>query len=441
MLSFVFRVPPSLVEQPLPNLIHVLVKMRGHDKAAMFPHGFLAGISEDALGRGIPGGHAEVKIPFHHRQWSVLQVNPQLLLRPAKLLLCTFAVSDVAADAKQSYHLAVGAAIRRLARKVGPGHARGSPGFLVGFRPAGLDHCAVALHDRAARSRIEHFGVVLPQDIRDALAKKTGARRVDHQVAPLQIFDPDRVRRALGDALQQSQILLQLAGTDEQLVLDEKNASARGGERYRHQHYRPQELLLRNAQDQRKHHRRNQQRRELGEQLQTVGMRRTLGLLLPVIPSPGDYDQQTEAQGPGKVRPPSLLVVPGSLVGQRGIENDAMESQKTAHAQEKCSLRSMETQQAPHQETQSDQAKEVDSRVQRADLHRLSRSLPARRHVNLRQFDCQGERADLHKVAHSQPTVSAARVPGLRNSVIMMGTIQKKTRTSLGHSVPSGACT
>ncbi len=89
-------------------------KLGRNDKAGMLPEGFLAGVSEDALGRRIPGGDAELDIPLHHRQRSVLEVNGELLLRLAHLFFCNFAVGDVAADAEQSDHLAIRVAIGSL---------------------------------------------------------------------------------------------------------------------------------------------------------------------------------------------------------------------------------------------------------------------------------------------------------------------------------------
>ena len=62
----------------------------------------------------------------------------------------------------------------------------------------------------------------------------------------------------------------------QQLVLDHEHASAGGGERNHDQHDRPEKLFLGDAQDQGKHDCRNQQRRKLGEQLQSVGVRLAL---------------------------------------------------------------------------------------------------------------------------------------------------------------------
>ena len=100
----------------------------------------------------------------------------------------------------------------------------------------------------------------------------------------------------------------------------------------------------------------------------------------------------------------------------------------------------METEQAPNQKTQGDQAKEKNARMQGPDLHRLSCSLPAGGNIDLRKLHGQGERPHLRKIADSQPAYPLPGSRGLRNSVITAGTTQKNTSTSLGQIVPSGAC-
>ncbi len=142
-----------------------------------------------------------------------------------------------------------------------------------------------------------------------------------------------------------------------------------------------------------------------------MGFRLARQWRLRVIPGPRNHDQQTVAQGPEEVGPCPLLIMAGGLIGERGIENDSMNDQEAAHAQKERSFSSMVTQQASNQKTQGDQAKEQNPRMKRTDLHRMASHLPARGHVDLRQFDRQRQRADLHKIAEAQPAVSAARVP------------------------------
>src|ERR1700722_17507866 len=137
----------------------------------------------------------------------------------------------------------------------------------------------------------------------------------------------------------------------------------------------------------------------------------SFGQLVAVMPGGRDHDQDAEADGPRQVGPRSLLIMSGRLVPERGVEHNPVKRQEAAHAQEEGSLDGMETEQAPNQKTQGDQAKEKNPRMQGTDLHRLSCGLPAGGNIDLRQLNGKGERAHLRKIADSQPTVSLAWIP------------------------------
>src|SRR5579862_9389163 len=198
--------------------------------------------------------------------------------------------------------------------------------------------------------------------------------------------------------------------THHQLVLDHKQSPACGGERNHDQRNGPPELFFRNAYNHRKDDRRNHQWRKLGEQLQTPGTRFNSSFLFAITPRSRNYDQHAVAQSPRKVGPCPLLVVTRGLIGKSRIENHRMDCEEPAHPQEECSLGSTGTQQTAHQKTQRNEPEEKNSSVQRANLHRLPRGLPARRHVDLRQLYGKRERADLRKVANPQPSESAVWV-------------------------------
>src|SRR5579859_3876553 len=143
-------------------------------------------------------------------------------------------------------------------------------------------------------------------------------------------------------------------------------------------------------------------------------MRFERDLLLAITPCAGDYDQQAIAESPGNVGPSSLLVMARSLIVERAVENKGIDDEESAHPQEVASFGPTGGKQSANEETDRNQAVEKDPGVQSANLHTWAKS---------------------HRRSH--PCPPGSRDP--RNSVRTMGTIQKKTRTSLGQSVPRGA--
>ena len=87
-----------------------------------------------------------------------------------------------------------------------------------------------------------------------------------------------------------------------------------------------------------------------------------------------------------------------------------MNSQEPTHASEIGTLHPISARQRTDCKTHNHQTEKQDAVVQCAQLHRLTRSLPARGNVDLRQFDGQGEGTNLREVKDPQPLMSAARI-------------------------------
>jgi hypothetical protein len=79
---------------------------------------------------------------------------------PLYLLFGTLAVTDIAADAQQSNHVAIRFTIRRLGREVGAGNASCGSGFFVCLRLALCTTCR-SRSMMVANGRIRAFGIVL----------------------------------------------------------------------------------------------------------------------------------------------------------------------------------------------------------------------------------------------------------------------------------------
>jgi hypothetical protein len=67
---------------------------------------------------------------------------------------------------------------------------------------SGFDDLAVGSHDLTAIFRSEEYGVIFAHHFLNRLPQQTRTGGVDHEVAPLEILDKDRIDRAFRDPLE-----------------------------------------------------------------------------------------------------------------------------------------------------------------------------------------------------------------------------------------------
>ena len=95
---------------------------------------------------------------------------------------------------------------------------------------------------------------------------------------------------------------------------------------------------------------------------------------------------------------------------QSDIENDSVHHQESTHTQKKCAFGRVLAEESAYQEAERNSSKEKHRRVQCPHLHGLTRSLPLRGNVYLRQFHCQCQRTNLREVKYPQPLQPAVGV-------------------------------
>src|SRR5436309_11542609 len=122
-------------------------KSSRNNEIRVLAHGFFTRIPEDALGRWVPGGHAEVEIPLHHGEGRVLDMHAQPLLRVPDLFFRPLAIRDVTANPEQANNLTIRVAIWPLGREIEARHTRGRSEFFVGLGFPRFDDLAVPFHD------------------------------------------------------------------------------------------------------------------------------------------------------------------------------------------------------------------------------------------------------------------------------------------------------
>src|SRR4051812_29859298 len=402
--------PAFFFEQLAPEAIDSGAHVRRHNEVGVLPNGFLTRVAEDALGGGVPGGNAKIEIPFDHGQRSVFDVDAKPLLGLAELLLGALSGGDVSGDTEHADHLAVRIAVGTFGGEKSPAHACCGSDLFVGSSLAGLENPAVPLHNGTTGAGSENLNVVSSHNFFWREPDESGGCGINEDVAALPIFDEYCVSSALGDALQEGQILLQFLGIQQELSLHNEQTSAGRCERNHDQQDRPVELLARDAQDEGKDERRDQERGEFSKKLQASGLRLHCGRVFSFIPGARNENQKTVGKRPGEIGPASLHVMTRGLIVEGSVQNERMYTEERSHASEIRALQAVPADQCANRKAENDEPEKQHARMQCAHLHGLPSGLPARWHVDFGELDSEGQGADLYEIEDAQPLISAAGI-------------------------------